>query len=199
VQAEIDKLATDTAQWTVYRCSIEGLAETRCRIETEWHAWDALVNVLRTYQEHKRRAVQEKILGRVEEFGGNVLCGRRVALDTEGEITIDGRGLETASGSERWRVSICVMAAIASYLRSPILVLDGADILDDRNKVALVRFLLEKIVPYFAHTLLLTTIRGDGRDEKPFSFDASKWIIKGRNLFEVPRPARQAQGVLAGV
>jgi hypothetical protein len=57
-----------------------------------------------------------------------------------------------------------VMAAIAAYLKSPILVLDGVDILDDRNKVALVRFLAEKIVPYFSHTLLLTTIRGAGRD-----------------------------------
>ena len=79
------------------------------------------------------------------------------------------------SGSERWRVSICVMAAIASYLRSPILVLDGADILDDRNKVALVRFLLEKIVPHFAHTLLLTTIRGDGRR-------CEGWFSTGQDL-----------------
>ena len=106
-----------------------------------------MIKVLQAYQEQKRRAVQEKILGRVEEFGGSVLSGRRVALDTEGEITIDGRTLETASGSERWRISVCVMAAIAAYLRSPILVLDGADILDDRNKMALVRFLAEKIVP----------------------------------------------------
>ena len=199
VQEEIDTLAAHNAQWTVYRSSIASLAETRYRIETEWNGWDALIKVLQAYQEQKRRAVQEKILGRVEEFGGSVLSGRRVALDTEGEITIDGRTLETASGSERWRISVCVMAAIAAYLRSPILVLDGADILDDRNKVALVRFLAEKIVPYFSHTLLLTTIRGDGRDEKPLSFDASKWIIKGGTLFKIAKAARQAQGVLAGL
>jgi hypothetical protein len=116
-----------------------------------------------------------------------VLSGRRVALTGDGEITLDGRPLETASGSERWRVSICVMAAIAFYLKSPILVLDGADILDDQNKIALVRFLVRDIVPHFSHTLLLTTIRGDGRDERPLSFNANKWIIRGGTLFKVAK------------
>ena len=120
--------------------------------------------------------------------------GRRVALDSEGEITLDARPLDTASGSERWRVSICVMAAIALYLGSPILVLDGADILDDQNKVALVRFLARDIVPFFNHTLLLTTSRGDGR---AVSF-ASKWLIRGGALFEITRKLGGAAGALVG-
>jgi hypothetical protein len=196
-QADIETLASERAQWTAYRAAMATLAEQKYKAQAEWESWDSLVKILRGYQEQRRRAVQEKILGRVEEFGLRVMGGRRVALDSEGEITLDARPLDTASGSERWRVSICVMAAIALYLGSPILVLDGADILDDQNKVALVRFLARDIVPFFNHTLLLTTSRGDGRDERPVSF-ASKWLIRGGALFEITRKLGGAAGALVG-
>jgi hypothetical protein len=198
VQSEIETLAAQRAQWTAYRAATVTLAEQKYKAQAEWESWDSLVKIIRRYQEQRRRAVQEKILGRVEEFGLRVMGGRRVALDSEGEITLDARPLDTASGSERWRVSICVMAAIALYLGSPILVLDGADMLDDQNKVALVRFLARDIVPFFSHTLLLTTSRGDGRDERPVSF-ASKWIIRGGALFEVARKLSGSAGALVGV
>jgi hypothetical protein len=197
LRADLDGLLADKTRWQVYRESLEHFTKAKAKLEADWLGWDALIEFMRDHQDAQRRAVQEKILGRVGEFGRNVLSGRSVALTDEGELTLDGRLLETASASERWRVSVCVMAAIALYLRSPILVLDGADILDDQNRVALVRFLARDIVPRFAHTLLMTTARGDGLDERPFSFNASKWIIHGGHLLKVPKT--QGQNVLAGV
>jgi hypothetical protein len=68
--------------------------------------------------------------------------------------------LKLLSGSEFWRLGAAVMGAIASRANAPILVLDGADILDDRNRIELLKWLLADICQNFAHTILLSTARG---------------------------------------
>jgi hypothetical protein len=51
-------------------------------------------------------------------------------------VVVQGLVPSLLSGSEVWRHGVAVMAAIASRTKTPILVLDGADILDDRNRIA---------------------------------------------------------------
>ena len=84
------------------------------------------------------------------------------------------------------------MAAIARMLKSPLLVIDAADVLDERNKATMQEFLLERIVPHFQHVILTATCRGRIEDEKPVQ-DArvTKWIMSNGQL---SRAAASAAG-----
>jgi hypothetical protein len=80
-------------------------------------------------------------------------------IDPQGRL-FTGRLLPALlSASQAWLLGVAVMAAIAARAKAPILVLDGADILDDRNKITLIKWVLAEICPHFSHTLLLSTAR----------------------------------------
>jgi hypothetical protein len=111
--------------------------------------------------------------------GGGV---RQVSIDPHGRVLLQGMVRKLLSGSEFWRLGVAVMAAIASRAKAPILVLDGADILDDRNRIELLKWLLADIWPNFAHTILLSTARCDCRDKAALTFNATKWWMEDGDL-----------------
>ena len=121
----------------------------------------------------------------MKKFAGRLLTKGQVSIDPHGRLLVGGLPPALLSGSEFWRLGVAVMAAIAAKAKSPVLVVDGADILDDKNKVNLIKWLLSEICPKFAHTVLLSTARGDERDKAPVPFNSTKWWMDSGELSKV--------------
>ena len=136
----------------------------------------------------------------MKKFAGRLLTKGQVSIDPHGRLLVGGLLPALLSGSEFWRLGVAVMAAIAAEAKSPVLVVDGADILDDRNKVKLIKWLLAEIcpevspIPYFYP--LLAASAGTRRR---LLFNATKWwmedgeLSKASSQFAGPRP-RMRQG-----
>jgi hypothetical protein len=119
----------------------------------------------------------------VSEFSEFLLQGRKVVINRDTGITLGGLPIEDATESTKWRIEVCIMAAIARSSNSPLLIIDAADILDDQNKACFLDFLKKRIVPFFEHILVTATCRGKLEDEKASGDpDITKWTIKNGEL-----------------
>ena len=78
----------------------------------------------------------------MNRFARRILGVEEVSIDPHGRVLTGGRSPALLSASQAWLLGVAVMAAIAVRAKAPVLVLDGADILVDQNKVALIRWLM---------------------------------------------------------
>jgi hypothetical protein len=68
------------------------------------------------------------------------------------------------------------MAAVAKTLNSPILLIDGLDILSETNFKLFAQFISNQILPVFEYVLITTTPHGALSNEKSEAY--SKYILK---------------------
>jgi tetratricopeptide (TPR) repeat protein len=177
------RLLLREGQWQAYDNAVPAYETGRAKANADWARWDdAAKRIAAAETEHLNKA-GDSFGKMVSEFSEYVLQGRRIIINRDTGISLGGINIEDCTESTRWRIEICVMAAIARTLNSPLLLIDAADILDENNKAALVDFLLRQIVPHFSHVIVTATCRGKIEDEKPSNNEAvSKWIIKNGTL-----------------
>ena len=70
----------------------------------------------------------EEIIGEadVKELGPKA---RKVVINRDTGISLGSMPISRCSVSTRWRIEVSIMAAIARMLKSPLLVIDAADVL----------------------------------------------------------------------
>lgn len=176
--------------WQSYNAALPNYHAEQEAAESRWKQWDHAVKAIQ-FAESQHKSQTGDAFGKiVSELSGELLQGRKVHLSDEG-ITLDNTAMEDCSESTKWRIEVSVMAAIALHLKSPVLLLDGADILDVGNRELLTDFLLTRIANQFQHTVLaMTTSKKDIRQEDPLPVNigpVSKWILDGGNIYELPK------------
>jgi hypothetical protein len=112
----------------------------------QYDAWNRVAQAVQSHLDQTVGCARAQILSQVNRFARRILGVEEVSVDTHGRV-LTGRSPALLSASQAWLLGIAVMAAIAVRAKAPILVLDGADILDDQNKVALIRWLMTEICP----------------------------------------------------
>ena len=183
-RASIRTLTEARASWASYETGAAGHEMLVKQVDEKWNAWDALITKIAGLQHDRQQTGAQQFIAVVAEFGKSVLAGRELTFSEAGEILLGGASTNLLSASTQWRVAVCVMAAIATHAKSPLLAIDGGDILDDENRVAMMKFLIKAIVPHFKHVILLSTVRGKLCDEKvlPASIPGRKWLMEEGRL-----------------
>jgi hypothetical protein len=183
--------ARDTRQrelgaWQAYKEALPKFQSDVVRIRDEWHAWDAAAKAIEA-AEAEFIAAQGAVFGNlVSELTLTLLQGRKLRIDPTEGIFLGTEPIESVSESTRWRMEIAVMAAIAISLRSPILILDGADILDTANRRRFFEFVLQSVVPRFKHTVVLSTCRDEPEKEQPLNIPhATKWLVANGRISKI--------------
>ncbi len=178
-----DNLLRNQGAWKAYASALPEYETAKAKSTADWRMWDDASKLIAAAEiEHINKAGD--LFGTmVSEFSAYVLQGRKVTINRDTGITLGGVPIERCSVSTRWRIEVSIMAAIARMLKSPLLLIDAADVLDERNKATMQEFLLERIVPHFQHVVLTATCRGDIKDEKPVSDSrVTKWILSNGQL-----------------
>ncbi len=174
-----NELTKIVGAWEAYDRSVPLFEENKAMIETQWARWDlGAKTIAKAETEHVNKSGD--IFGQlVSDFSAPILQGRKIRVSRDDGIWLGQDRIEDCSESTRWRIEAAIMAAVGVMLKSPLLLLDGADILDPNNKSAVTQFLLTNIVPRFTHTIITTTTgRAIALEEPlPTGLNATKWII----------------------
>lgn len=169
--------------WQQYDVAFPQWEDNKIKSETDWKRWDNCVKRLKDAEDAHLAKAGDAFGQLVSSFADELLQGRKLTISRENGIMLNGMPLgEDTSVSTTWRVEVCIMAAIARTLKSPLLVIDAADVLDERNKNAFLSWLLNKIVPYFGHVIITSTCRGKIEDEQPSPPGTTKWILNNGEL-----------------
>jgi len=175
---ECDHLQQLVGAWRSYDETATDSAAEAQRMEVEWNKWDKAAKAITTAHAEFLTKQGEKFSAIISNMGAAVLAGRKLAIDVDTGITLDGLPIEEVSLSTRWRMEVCVMTAVARTLNSPVLLIDGADVLDVNNRRVMTSFLLEHVSPYFKHVVLTLTAKDDLSKETPITGSAaSRWIL----------------------
>lgn len=178
-RGQLERAKEAKGAWDAYDESVPRYEETKAKIEAEWNRWD---NAIKAIKQAEREFVDrsgDKFAELVSKLSGYILQNRRVTIDQEEGIRLGNELVEDLSLSTRWRVEVAVMAAIAITCNSPLLVIDGVDVLDAQNKGSFLQFLLENVASHFQHIILTSTCKSKLEDEKPFpsGVPITKWIL----------------------
>ena len=174
-----DSLLLREGQWQAYDSAVPAYEIAKAKANSDWQRWDfAAKSIAKAENEHVNSA-GDKFGSMVSDFAGFLLQGRRININRDTGIMLGDVNIADCTISTQWRIGVCVMAAIARSVGSPLLLVDAADILDEQNKACLIDFLLKQIVPYFSHVVVTATCRGKLEDEKPASVSGvSKWTLR---------------------
>jgi hypothetical protein len=180
---KLESLLRVQGAWQQYDVSFPQWEDNKVQSETAWNRWDNCVKRLKVVEDAHLAKAGDAFGLLVSSFADELLQGRKLTISRENGIMLNGMPLgEDTSVSTTWRVEVCIMAAIARTLKSPLLVIDAADILDERNKNAFLSWLLNKIVPYFGHVIITSTCRAKLEDEKPSPSGTTKWLLNNGEL-----------------
>lgn len=148
-------------QWADFDTANRGISERNAQAKQMWERWHTLRARFEQVIVQKQAEGCDAFLRDLETLGAAYFKGRRLQLSPEGALALGNVPLATLSGSEQWRVGALITATIAKRAKCPLLVLDGADILDNENRRTLSNFLRTEIAPHFRHVLLLATPKRD--------------------------------------
>lgn len=165
--------------WDAY--TADSLAfDVNCQdTQKRWDLFDAVAHTLKDAVAARRQKAAGAFLESVTCYAAPILGERELTLSDDNEICLGGLASDLLSESTKWRLLAAVMAAIAKTAGSPLLVLDGVDILDAPNKTAVMKFVMQQLSPDFEHILLLSTLKGEEQDERPVAIpNITKWLIK---------------------
>lgn len=180
---KLESLLRVQGAWQQYDIAFPQWEDNKVKTEADWKRWDNCVKRLKEAEDAHLAKAGDAFGQLVSGFADDLLQGRKLTISRENGIMLNGMTLgEDTSVSTRWRVEVCIMAAIARTLKSPLLVIDAADVLDERNKNAFLSWLLNKIVPYFGHVIITSTCRGKIEDEQPSPPGTTKWILNNGEL-----------------
>jgi hypothetical protein len=165
--------------WENYVASMASYKSSCDASIVAWNMWDRAAKELTRLHTDYMSKQGVAFSSMVSSLGSNVLQGRRLNVDPDVGITLDGQSITDVSKSTRWRMEVCVMAAIAQSLGSPLLLLDGADILDVRNRSRLIEFLMASIVPNFKHVVLAATPVDEISKITPIGLPGvTRWVVE---------------------
>jgi hypothetical protein len=175
--------------WEAYDAAVPAHALAAERAAAEWDRWDLAAKAITAAELEYQRTQGDRFGDLAATMSASLLNGRKLRVDPTEGIFLSDTPIGDLSTATQWRVEVALMAAIARTLNSPILLIDGLDILDLHNRNSMNAFLHERIVPHFEHVILATTPRGDLKDEKPAALAATtKYIISAG----VVRPLTQS-------
>ena len=143
-----------------------------------WHSWDKAAKSIAAAEEEFNKTQGDAFGKLVSEIAAGILQGRTLRINPTDGIFLGVEPIGEISKSTRWRVELAVMAAAAITLKSPILIIDGADILDYNNRGIVIPFLLEYVVPRFKHVILTASSQRPIAEEQPLgNVNACKWLL----------------------
>jgi len=180
-----DSLQRAAGAWSSYDAANLDYAANAQRAEVEWAKWNRAAKEIAEAHTAFLTQQSQRFSSIISDMGTAVLGGRKLAIDITNGITLGGLPITEVSKSTRWRMEVSVMTAVARSLNSPLLIVDGADILDSRNRKVMTQFLLEHVVPYFKHVILLMTAKDDIAAETPLTSPASRWIINDGSVYKL--------------
>jgi hypothetical protein len=170
--------------WMAYTQAVAEHAPAVKAATDAWTGWDSVSKAVLAAEEEFQKAQGDAFGKRVSELAATLLNGRQLTVDPQRGIFLGNQPITGCSLSTRWRMELAVQAAIALSLRSPLLMIDGADILDIRNRAIVTQFLSEYIVPHFEHVIITATPKDVIEAEKalPASSGATKWILTNGSI-----------------
>jgi tetratricopeptide (TPR) repeat protein len=178
--------------WQAYRQQMPAYEKALTDSKENWARWDRAAKGIQMAEADYLSKAADAFAATITEFTADILSGRQVRIDTDAEIWVGPTRILDCSKSTRWRAEVAIMTAIAVSLNSPILLIDGADILDYKNRQAMVQFLLSKVAPRFQHVLLATTAAKslDEESRLPAALTSvNKYIIRNGALSLHPTQA----------
>jgi hypothetical protein len=185
-QARGDQLQRLVGAWASYDTINTDYAANAQRAEVEWAKWNRAAKEISEAHTTFLTQQSQRFSAIISDMGAAVLGGRKLAIDITNGITLGGLPITEVSVSTRWRMEVSVMTAVARSLNSPLLIIDGADVLDARNRKIMTNFLLEHVVPHFKHVILTMTAKDDISAETPLTNGlASRWIINDGSAYKL--------------
>jgi hypothetical protein len=174
--------------WLSYNQLRPRYEELVVQAEADWNRWDktskAIVDKEREYIDTASKAFSTL----VAEMASPILNKQTLTLSLEDGVLLNGKAIDSdiVSTSEMWRIEVAIMAAIARHSMAPLLMIDGADILDYFNMQTFAGFLAEHIVPHFEHVIVTSACRGPRESETPAASGTSKWWLEHGTLTRLP-------------
>lgn len=185
-------LQRSVGAWEQYEKSRQDYELNVEKAKAAWNRWDRVAKEVAAAEIEHNNKVGDTFGMLVSKFGASILNGRKLQVSDQG-IHLNLEPIEDLSESTKWRVEIAVMAAIAHTLKSPLLLIDGADILDLHNREAVNQFLAESITPHFEHVIITLTPRGRIEDETASETPGVTRYIINRGALAPLLPSTTAQ------
>lgn len=167
--------------WNHYEQQAAAYTTLAVAAEKEWAKWDKAAKKIAAADAEFTAAQGQSFGTLVAATATHMLNGRQVTINPKDGVFLGAEPAAELSDSTRWRTEVAIMAAIARAMRSPILAIDAADILDASNKAGFIQFLNEAAVPHFEHVLVTATPRGQLADEQPVP-GLTKWLLERGEL-----------------
>lgn len=155
--AKLQKIKAGLAAYLSYQQQNADIADRRKKAEGTVEQMDKLDGLLKPDGELQKIAndtLQEL------EFDGPLQVGwgmESLKLDADGSITFEGDPIEAASDSEKFEAGILLAELLSRQMNQGILILDGLDILDPKNRNVLFSRLPNWMTRYKT-ILLLSTV-----------------------------------------
>lgn len=143
--------------WASYDRAVAIYDDQKQKAIEAWDRWDYAVKSIVAAEAEFLAKSSAQFAELITLFTSEILQGRSVRIDDQAEIWIGPTNIRDCSVSTRWRAEVAIMTAIATTLHSPILLIDGADVLDHINRQTVLQFLITKVVPRFKHVVLTAT------------------------------------------
>jgi hypothetical protein len=165
-------------RWQTYDSSQEQIQTKAKEAQVEWDKWDGWSKKLHSEERSHNNTRAASFAETLNQFAKNSLGDRKIEIG-ETEFLVGGRPARLLSGSTQWRLTACVSAAVAKSINSPILVLDGADVLDRNKRKALMNFIAKDLAPDFKHVVVTGTCLDDSKEvEFPPGCGIKKFLLK---------------------
>jgi len=177
LDAEIRRVKDSLILWQAYDAAVAGHEEVSQKATLRWNGFQALITAIGAWQSELQSSITTEFLDDVSKSAFAVLGGRKLTISPDKTLCLDGLSSDLLSGSARWRLLSCVMAAIAKRC------LDGMDVLDPENQATNIAFVSEYLAPSFEHVLITSTFRGRDSDRASFNSPlATKWILENGEI-----------------
>lgn len=167
--------------WSAFDTADHNYDVLASKTKNEWDKWHNAAHAISDAESEFIAKTGTSFAALVTSYSKTILQGRSVTIEKDKGIFLGATPVDELSESTKWRVEVAVLAAIATACGSPILLIDGADILDVHNRSAVTSFLVEQIAPNFDHIVLTLTCPGDINDERPLDSElfptVSKWVV----------------------
>lgn len=167
--------------WEAYIKSLPDWQANVAKANEEWARWDRAAKAIAAAEKEFLAKVGNEFAVLVDTYAARLLNGRSVKIDLAEGITLAGEPMDDLSASTRWRVEVAVMAAIAKVSRSPLLIIDGADILRGPNRDNFSALLVDTLATEFEHVIVLAACDAV-EDEKQYTGELAgritKWLVQ---------------------
>jgi len=188
IKAQVNQLYQSKGAWEQYESAEAEYDGAAVHAKQEWERWNHAAKEIAAAESEHLSKIGDHFGSLVSDLSGLLLQGRRVKIDRTDGIFLNNLSISECSESTQWRIEVAIMAAIARTMQSPLLVVDGADVLDVNNRESFIEFVLQHVCPHFEHVIVTTTARGKIEDETaPDSDTVTKWIIHGGEMHRLPR------------